>query len=124
MRRPRVQFTVRRMMVVVAAVSLILGMTAGLIRRRASFRRQAEDYARRASREYMMGMIAGQVPWFAGARPSAMQVRMQEAHNDLGDHYTALGEKSRRAADSPWLPVGTDPSPPPWPNGVPYEVPR
>jgi hypothetical protein len=123
MRLPRVRFTTQQMLVVVAVVSVFLGITAGLLRRSGSFRQQAEDYARKASQEYILGMIAAQVPWVADIRPSTMQVRMQEAHDELGDHYAGLAVKYKRAAARPWLPVGTDPSPPNWPSDVPYDVP-
>jgi hypothetical protein len=115
MRLPRMRFTIRRMMVVVAVASVLLGITAGLLRRRDSLKRRAEYYARKASRELMSGMSITQATTFG---PSPMEVRMQEAYFKLADHYTVLELKYKRAADHPWLPVGPDPPPPAWPSGV------
>jgi len=106
---PRLRFRLRTLMILVAVVSVLLGLTASLLRRRASFQRKAENYARKASQEYTNGMIAAQVPWFDGARPSKLQVRMQEEHNELGDYYAGLRVKYERAAVRPWLRVPPEP---------------
>jgi hypothetical protein len=68
----------------------------------------------------MIGQIVTQVTHFG---PSPMEVRTQEAHYELADHYAVLKVKYKRAADRPWLPVGDDPPPPAWPSGVQYYVP-
>src|SRR4051794_27931848 len=108
------------MLVVMAVVSLLLGMTAGLLRRRASSLRLARNYARMSSRELMIGQHATRATTFG---PSPLEVRMQEAHYEWGDHSQDLAARYRRAADRPWLPVGPDPPPPAWPRGVPHNVP-
>jgi hypothetical protein len=87
MRLPRMRFTIRRMMVVVAVISVLLGTTAGLLRRRDSLTRRAEYYSRKASRELMHSMGIVQAATFG---PSPMEVKMQAAYFELADHYAAL----------------------------------
>jgi hypothetical protein len=123
MRLPRIRFTVRQLMVVVAVVSLLLAVTTGLLRRRASFQRRTEVHARKASQENLMGMFAGELPYNASARLTPMQERTRDAHYELAGYYYGLEAKYRRAAGRPWLPIGTDPPPPAWPRGVPSAFP-
>lgn len=119
-RRFRVRLTLRQLMALVAAASVLLGTAVGLQRRRDRFRRRADGYMRQASREYMIGQIAIQVTHFG---PTRLQLRTQEAHFALGDYYTDLKAKYARAAARPWLPLGLDPPPPAWPRDVPYHTP-
>jgi hypothetical protein len=115
MRRPRVRFTVRRMMVAVAIMAVFFGAADGLRRRRESFGQQAKRFARKASDEYNASMSVGRHATFG---PSPLEMRISQAHYQLADHYSALKEKYERAASAPWLPVEPDPAAPDWPNDL------
>ncbi len=108
MKLPRVRFTVRRMMVAVVIASLLFGIVAGLLRRRAAFQLLAEKYDRKASREYFDGQII--VPPSSKFEPATpAEIRRQEIHYKLGEYYLGLMSKYKRAANRPWLPVAPDP---------------
>jgi len=51
MPRPRVRFTLRRMMVAVAVMAVATGTVEGLRRRRASFQRRALECSQKANAE-------------------------------------------------------------------------
>jgi hypothetical protein len=138
MRLPRLRFTIRWMMVVVAIVALALGSTLwGLKMRRlarsyalrASTAKQAETNYRgletkvtRAVREIELGqkMIeprpVREEPRFASI---ALDHQMRRALGlaaylkRLGDHHATLRRKYERAARYPWLTI--EPGPP-WPE--------
>lgn len=123
MRLRRMRYTVRQLMFVVAVVSVLLGVATWLVRRRASFLRRAEEYAKKASQETLRGMYAGQLPFFAISGLPPIQEKMRDAHYELMDYYSGQARKSRRAAGRPWVPIETDPPPPAWPKGVPTALP-
>src|SRR4051794_8604286 len=109
MRLPRVRFTVRRVMFVVAIVALILGGTAEGVRRRERFRRKAQEYARTSNDLYLRGFYFGKETTFG---PSPAEVRISDEYERRSIQYQRLSEKYERAARSPWLPVEPDPPEP------------
>lgn len=99
MRLPRVRFTVRRMMVAVAAIAILCGAMM-LAERRVRFGRIAEHH-RLNARDYTFDKEEG----------------MYMA--DPGSYWhKVLHEKYRRAASRPWLSVEPDP---PWPDQHRYD---
>jgi Tfp pilus assembly protein PilX len=119
MRLPRVRFTMRRMMVVVAVIAMVMGTVAGLQRRRESFERRAQMFARRAS-----AAIMDEQAYRTSRRsnrpgsPFYYDNRTTGAYSQLVEHYDALRVKYERAAARPWRFVATDPPEPPWPKDV------
>jgi hypothetical protein len=104
MRLPRFRFTMRRLMVVVLAVSLTIGMGVMLLRR-AEYRRRAigwEDIARLD--------LASQL----GFDP--------EVSRRLFIHCDGLRQKYEDAASHPWLSVEPDPPSPISCNGIPVNL--
>lgn len=90
MKLPRVQFTLRRMMILVAIAALIAGGMAGLERRRLRLLEIAEAHA---------------VP-----------IRVMTADTDINrpewQWHFAMYAKYSQAARHPWLPVEADPPEP------------
>ena len=119
MRVPRLRFTLRRMMIAVAVVSILFGMAAGLWRRHVSFQRQADAYAKKSNDEGLRGARIDLL-WFQ----SDPELRMRDEHYRLMDYYDELKVKYERAAARPWLPVESDRPPPVWPKDVPREPPQ
>jgi hypothetical protein len=96
MRSPRVRFTVRGLMVAVAAAAILIG--AETMRRRSErFRGMAERFGllERACRLFYWG------PDTPVDNPKAF-------------YYADLRRKYERAARRPWLPVAPDPPEPEW----------
>jgi hypothetical protein len=96
MRIPRVQFTVRQMMIAVAVVALVAGADR-LARRRAYFLMRAEVEADRAY-DYATGHACLKEEY---DKPGM--------YPKLHAHYAALAQKYRLAAARPYLPVAPDP---------------
>jgi hypothetical protein len=93
MRLPRVRFTVRRLMIAVAIVGLMLGLTLWMKRRSAEFQKKARFYD---------GMFITMF-WQDHSPPPGL------AHNLwVGEMAT----KYRYAASYPWWPVEPDPPEP------------
>jgi hypothetical protein len=101
MRLPRVRFTIRWMMLVVAGAGTIFGASVECQRRRDIFLRLAEHHE-----------ASSRITWACGKRSFS-------ATNDLGEDVRSwstariewhhqLGMKYRRAASSPWMPVEPD----------------
>jgi hypothetical protein len=85
MKLPRPRFTVRRLMVMVAALAIVLGILTALQRRRVRFRHLAAEYFSASKAVYT----------------GPDDLTMEEYHADLALKYKA-------AADRPWLPVEAD----------------
>jgi hypothetical protein len=134
MRRPRMRFTVRRMMVVVAAFGVVLGgwlEVSRLARVSTARRRDAASYA---ASEALARKFARQSSRFAqellgvarSSRPSAVQsdfsqrleleasIAEESAARSQrnADHWAMMKKKYERAARFPWSSVGPDPPPP------------
>lgn len=99
MRLPRVQFTLRRLIVAVALVGTILGVLAG---RRSQFRGLAAYHSAKGR-----AMINGGLP-----RDDSAAWKLER---DLW--HGVLAEKYKRAARYPWLPVAPDPPEPAFEEG-------
>jgi hypothetical protein len=92
MKLPRLRFTVRRLMVAVAVISLMLG--AETARRRwyylkgeAGFARQARNFKRYASQSRARG-----------------EHHLAEIHEAEANRMDRLSREYRRAANTPWSP--------------------
>jgi hypothetical protein len=95
MRFPRV--TIRRLLLLVAALAVVLGVLVALQRRSERFRHRAAEYASAVHSVYFADVNGEDgVGWTAGVAGD---------HADLASKYTA-------AARRPWLPLESD-SPPP-----------
>jgi hypothetical protein len=113
MPRPRVRFTMRRMMVAVAVTAVAMGTVEGLRRRRASFQRRALECRQKASDvAWAMQLARFNNRW-------SYDQRTDTAYDRLYDHYDALRVKYEQAAAHPWWFVGLDPPEPVWPRDVP-----
>ena len=92
MRLPRVRFSVRRLMIMVAVVALssaVLGQLSLRYRQQARFYAESEAYWRKAA---------------IGA-PISQQAR----YKDRVNYFARLRQKYEHAARYPWLPVEPDP---------------
>jgi hypothetical protein len=113
MPRPRVRFTMRRMMVAVAVMAVAMGTVEGLRRRRASFQRRALECGEKTSAvAWAMQLARFNNRWTDDQRTDT-------AYDQLYDHYEALRVKYEQAAAHPWWFVGPDLPEPLWPTGVP-----
>jgi hypothetical protein len=72
------------MMIAVAVVAMLSGMAAGLWRRHVSFKRQADEYAKKALNEMLRGYRV-QIARF----PSDGERRMRDEHFRLMDYSCA-----------------------------------
>ncbi|QEH38983.1 hypothetical protein OJF2_75950 [Aquisphaera giovannonii] len=117
---PRVRFTMRQMMVIVAILAAVIGTVEGLRRRRESFNRRAELFAQKGSaaimdeQNYRMSHRTNRrdSPFYYDNRTSA-------AYDRLVEHYDEMRTKYERAAARPWWFVEPDRPEPDWPKGVP-----
>ena len=117
---PRVRFTVRRMMIVVAIVAGMLGVSTWMLRTRVRERRyraMAAQHAQEAARyqEYMDTYPAFVAELKAGGIAEAdipSQFGTIEWRRRRRDHYSALQRKYEEAAIRPWDPVPPDPPEP------------
>jgi hypothetical protein len=109
MRLPRVWFTVRRMMVVVAIVG-ILFWGGRLWRLAASYRIEAERYENRLSKSDVRAFFDR-----IDVSPEESERRMGAWRDQMArrrSHYQAMKVKYEHAAHNPWLPVAPDPPEP------------
>ncbi len=91
MRLPRVQFTIRRLMIAVAVVAVAVSIPAAL-------RRGSETFARISEAHFHAA--------------DALHPPRQHGRVPLADWHLQLGRKYRAAAARPWLPVQSDPPKP------------
>lgn len=106
MRLPRVRFTVRRLMVVVAVVAVILVATRWSLRLKV-YRSKAVEFARVAEANQFYSRDFAP---YDGQSPG--DARKYEWYK-LSEFYNAtLMKKYERAAHAPWLPVEPDPPAP------------
>jgi hypothetical protein len=102
---PRARFTIRWMLLAVAGAGIVLGASVELRRRHDRFLRLAKHHE-----------ASSRITWVRG-------IHTYSATNDLGEDvmrwssakiewHRRLGERYRRAASSPWLPVEPDPPEP------------
>jgi hypothetical protein len=110
MRLPRVQFTVRRMMIAVAVVAILLGV-GPLRRRSASYHRKALEHAR------LVGVSKenAKVQRTAGRDHPEIRPLMEASAAELegmAEWHSDLAEKYSRAASRPWETMPLDPAPP------------
>ncbi|MGO9467679.1 MAG: hypothetical protein ACLQIB_24625 [Isosphaeraceae bacterium] len=90
MRLPRMQLTIRRMMIAVAVVGVAFSIPVALRRRSEAFTRISQSHFRAAN-----ALI------FAACRPGTVIF-----------WHIQLGQKYQAAASRPWLPVESDPPKP------------
>ena len=114
MRQPRLQFTVRRMMIAVVVVAILCGVAADLWRRHVSFKRQSDEYAEKANDEFVKGYLIDHRSRFI----SEPEIRERDEHYRLMEYYDELKVKYERASGRPWLPVASDRPPPEQPKSV------
>jgi hypothetical protein len=132
MRPFRVRFTVRQMMILVAAIGIVLGgwlEASRLVRISIARRRDAASYAayealgrkfaRRSSqqRQEALEAAASSRPRDVGfsremERVASIAGSMAARYDRNADHWAGMKKKYERAARSPWFSVGPDPPPP------------
>ncbi len=109
MRLPRVQFTVRQLMIAAAAVALLMATGVGLQRRAAHLRRSSFSQSREANR------------WEMLLTESSVNVPLASAILDKVHWHDAMAARYEQAARFPWLPIEVAPPAPPAPQ-VPAEL--
>jgi hypothetical protein len=92
---PRV--TIRRLLLLVAALGVVCGILVALQRRSERFRRRAAEYASAVHTVYFADVN--------GTDGTILTATTADYHADLSMKYLA-------AADRPWLPLESDPPPP------------
>ena len=95
MRLPRIQLTIRRIMIAVAVVGVAFSMPAALRRRSESFSRISQAHFRVANAQYFLPL----------GSPMRVSLACWRWHVQLGRRYQS-------AATRPWLPVESDPPKP------------
>ena len=98
---PRLRFTVRRMMALIAVVAILFAGVVASLRRRAEFLTLADRYA---FREFVLANLPNGLASDSRTDGSATTAR--------ASYYAGLKAKYDRAARYPWLPVCTDPPEP------------
>src|SRR5436309_7016540 len=109
---PRVQFTVRRMMVAAAIAGIVMGLAKWMERRSAHFADLSRSHCER-----IVGILSGPIDQY-GEHPEGLvafdlelnPVRGVQGRRDIW-HF-AMAQKYREAARRPWLPVAPDPPEP------------
>lgn len=96
-RLPRVCFTVRRLMIVVALAALLLGVRGWCVVRSARFREMADRHFR--------SWLDNPSSVIDSRLPDELEARQSEYH-------LAMRGKYLRAARYPWLPLAPDPPEP------------
>jgi hypothetical protein len=113
-RWPRVRFTLRTLLVAVAIAAVILGLWG----RSDRFRSIALDFE--MERETLIGALDAHLLPAArpGETPEREAERRQAARPLLAydDYLSKMADKYYRASSRPWLPVLSDPAPPPRPT--------
>jgi hypothetical protein len=103
MQRPRLRFSVRRLIVAVAIVGILLGVWLGLERRRERFRELSDRHEVQAQlcevRVFISKIERKPEAWLAGNKARF-------------EHHLAMMRKYQQAARRPWLPVAPDPPEP------------
>ena len=117
---PRVRFTMRQMMVIVAVLAVVVGTIEGLRRRRGSFDRRAKMFAQKVGAA-IMDEQSYRLSHRSNRRDSPFYYdnRTSVAYDQLVEHYDAMRVKYEQAAARPWLLVEPDLLEPDWPKGVP-----
>jgi uncharacterized protein HemX len=117
---PRMRFTMRQMIVIVAALALAIGTVERLRRRAESFDRRAKMFAQKVSAAIMEEQ-SYRLSHRTNRRDSPFYYdnRTSVAYDHLVEHYDAMRRKYEQAAARPWLFVEPDIREPDWPNGVP-----
>jgi hypothetical protein len=114
MRLPRVRFSIRGMMVVVAVAAVILA----LIERRERFRRFSLSYEIEADR--LIGVLDMYLLITCRSHEADEDmIERQRLGRPISEYHRylwSMAEKYLLASDRPWLPVGSDPPPPPKPS--------
>ena len=116
---PRVRFTMRQMIVIVAVLAVVAGTVEVLRRRRELFDRRAKMFAQKVGaaimeeQSYRLSHRENRCesPFYYDNRTSV-------AYDRLVEHYDALRRKYEQAAARPWLFVEPDLREPDWPKGV------
>jgi hypothetical protein len=103
MRLPRVRFTLRMLLVGVAAVALLMGYVA-MERRRAEYRRLALQHRRQL-------LMLGRWEFFDRATQRAYEEEQARTDPRKAWHLK-IADKYLRAAERPWLAVAPDSFPP------------
>jgi hypothetical protein len=106
MRLPRFRFTMRKMMVVVAAVAVVETLwieTARMSRRRLDYQLRSIGHGIAAARYDGRGVVSCRGPL---EPPSAVRNPSRAAY------HAAMSRKWADAAEHPWLPVEPDPPEP------------
>jgi hypothetical protein len=104
MRLPRVQFTIRWVMLAVASAATILGAAVELQRRHDRFLRLAEHHEASSSITFSCGKRC--------SITNGLGEDVRRWSNARIGWHRRLGEKYRRAASSHWLPAEPDPPEP------------
>jgi hypothetical protein len=118
MKPPRVRFTVRRLMLVVAAVAFVAGAVNEVSRRRARFTTLAS--AHRFQAAFFTQRAQAKTQPFCGSGMSLQEIEEQYARSGpetlldfrVSQYYRALSRKYDDAAFHPWFPVPPDPPQP------------
>ena len=105
-RLPRVRFTIRRMMVVVAVTAIAFGGAAGLARVERLASEYRRLYARHSAEAQRFSEEASRALVLRNARDRYVRA------SRLADYHAHLEAKYQHAAHNPWLPVEPDPPPP------------
>ena len=104
MRVPRVRFTIRRMMVLIAVIAVLM-LGAVMLQRQAEFKRLAEFHAREA---FMISNSSHGT--MIGA--DGMFVHVRVAPTAAEKYHESLAKKYEWAAGHPWAQVEPDPPKP------------
>jgi hypothetical protein len=117
MRLPRPRPTIRWMMVLVAVAALALSVEA--TRRRMAnlslaYLGRAREYERKA---ILASANAVESEYWAhhSRTPDPKYARLSIGYRRLSEFHRTLKRKYERAASPPWLPIASDPAPPPEP---------
>jgi type II secretory pathway pseudopilin PulG len=115
-RLPRLRFTVKRLMIVVAIVGFILAGGLWSVEMWKERRRRLEQAARYAVLAKAHGAAVARYLSALSAQPEPEQRRFAEAHlvvsRRLLDNLLRHKARYEHAARYPWLPVTPDPPPP------------
>jgi hypothetical protein len=126
MRLPRVRFTVRTMMIAVAITATLLGL---LEKRRATLGKVSLAHSLERDQLHLsdLELYLIRTPTPLGHNPPASvakaeATRTRAAHPLLRfiQYHEQMADKYRRASGRPWLPVASDPPPPPKPSREEY----